>query len=156
MTALGDFSAGDVLTAADLNAIGTWQSYTPVLTATVTSPNLGTSPIQTGQYCQINDFCVAQIFLAFGSSSSAGTGEYRISLPVEASPASNINANMGWGWIYDANLTNAYSVITDRASSTTCRMYLSSPVGSIGVQNANPFAWTTSDQMRITLVYRTA
>jgi len=46
----GTWSAGDVLTADDLNAIGTWQTYVPVLTQNVTR----TATVTSASYCQIN------------------------------------------------------------------------------------------------------
>ena len=76
MTALGDFSSGDVLTAADLNAIGAWTAFTPNWTAGLTIGN-GTD---TWYYAIVNDLMVVQGFTELGSTSSV-TSAVRMALP---------------------------------------------------------------------------
>jgi len=76
------WSAGAVLTAAQLNTYAPqeWTSYTPVLTALTTNPTLGNSTL-TGKYVQAGKYFHARINLTIGSTFSAGSGAYFLSLP---------------------------------------------------------------------------
>ena len=79
------FTAGQVLTAAQLNGIGEWTSYTPVLTAVTTNPNLGSTGGAVGSYARIQNYIVYRYSIAFGGTGiSAGSGVYKVSLPVTA------------------------------------------------------------------------
>jgi len=69
MTALGDFSSGDVLTAADLNGIATWTSFTP----TWTNLTVGNGTYDWSLYSQVNDIVFFSIRFTLGSTSSVGT-----------------------------------------------------------------------------------
>jgi hypothetical protein len=104
------FVAGEVLTAADMNGIGEWTSYTPVLTASVTNPTLGTGSAQTGSYARIQNLIIYRFFIRFGSSGiSAGSGSYRVSLPVAASGTTQFyEVNNGQTGFYDASLATVY------------------------------------------------
>ena len=79
------FVAGEVLTAADMNGIGEWTDYTALLTATGTNPTLGTGALNSSRYARIQNLIIYQYFVQFGSSGvNAGSGGYKISLPVPA------------------------------------------------------------------------
>ena len=78
MTALGDFSSGDVLTAADMNAIGTWTAYTP----TVYNMVIGNGTVDF-KYAQINKVVHLRGVFTMGSTSTFGTtGSPFFSLPI--------------------------------------------------------------------------
>lgn len=64
-----------------------WTTYTPTLTAATTNPTLGTGSTATGRYTQIGKLVTCYFEIVFGSSGvNAGSGEYRVSVPVEANP----------------------------------------------------------------------
>lgn len=87
MTALGDFSPGDVLTAADLNEIGELQTWTPSFNFC----SLGNGTY-TAEYVQVNDFVFFIFNWTLGSTSSVSSG-VRFGLPVSASsPATYVPA----------------------------------------------------------------
>jgi len=68
MTALGAFSAGDVLTAADLNAIGTWTTFTPTARF---GANAVTFTQKYGRYSVLNKIVILQVgFIGFSYSGS--------------------------------------------------------------------------------------
>ena len=69
MTALGDFTAGDVLAAADLNAIGTWASFTP----SFSNFTLGNGTVDYSRYSRINDVVHVELLVTLGSTSSMST-----------------------------------------------------------------------------------
>jgi len=71
MTALGDFSSGDVLTAADMNAIGEATSFTPSWGVASGTLNLGT--FNAGLYWKINEMTFMQTATNFNASPGAGS-----------------------------------------------------------------------------------
>ena len=58
-----------------------WTSYDPVLTASTTNP---TGWTQTGYYMQAGKLVIARFYVAAGGSMTAGSGTYRVALPVAA------------------------------------------------------------------------
>lgn len=89
-------SVGDVLTAAHMNEIRdnlnatlpygvTWQTYTPTLTAASSNPTLGTASSATGHFYRVGQLCTAFFRIKAGTSGfAAGSGLYRISMPLTA------------------------------------------------------------------------
>tara|TARA_R110000868_G_scaffold62841_1_gene189764 strand:- start:795 stop:1295 length:501 start_codon:yes stop_codon:yes gene_type:complete len=113
MATFGTFVAGQVLTAAELNAPMAWTSYTPALTSSGTQPVLGTGSIATGKYVQINKFVFGYFNIAFGTSGiTAGTGNYLISLPRPSSRTTGAfwEYNIGTGTFGDASGGNDFMV----------------------------------------------
>ena len=104
------FVAGSVLTAAELNGIGEWLSYTPVLTATTTDPTLGTGSSSVGGYSRIQNLIVYRFSIAFGSSGvNAGSGSYEVSLPVNAVVVGNFYTwSAGQTSFYDQSANKPY------------------------------------------------
>lgn len=80
MAVFGSFVAGQVLTAAELNAAGTWATYTPTFTQSATI----TKTVNWARYMQFNKLVVGSVKL---TASSAGTANNKIlvGLPVSAS-----------------------------------------------------------------------
>ena len=82
--------------------IPSWQSYTPMLvvndgTATSaptsgTNPTLGTGSVQLGRYFQLGSSVIANFVIQFGTSNvNAGSGAYRVTLPVPCTGTANSN-----------------------------------------------------------------
>ena len=89
-TAPSTWLAGSVVTAAKLNeqlrdnlqAIGDpWTAYAPVWTAATTNPVIGNGTI-TGAYIQAGKFIVWRFAIISGTTTTYGSGNYSISLPV--------------------------------------------------------------------------
>jgi hypothetical protein len=156
MTALGDFSSGDVLTAADLNAIATTSTtYTPTWTSSGAAPTLGNSTL-TGRYIKINKLVWVQILFIRGSTATNGTGAYRWSLPSGIPARSGIYNYMtqGLARLYDAS-TGAVPIGSASffgGSTTAISAYANNGV----VGNANPFTWATNDEIVMTFTYEAA
>ena len=108
MTALGDFSPGDVLTAADMNAIGELTSYTPNFRPA--SGSWGSTYANYGQYTVVNE-----VVIGFGRVyiNNAGTGANGIlfDLPVAANTGfASIGAGREsalTGWQFSAFLSSS-------------------------------------------------
>jgi len=152
MTALGDFTAGDVLTAADLNAIGAWTSYTP----TFSQITIGNSTLDF-RYTEINKVVIVNGFFTLGSTGSLNpTVASNMSLPKQA--RNSFNARMGFGQINDSG-TATYDLwplsIGVNTSYTTLFIMNSSGtfVREAGVNATQPMTWTSGDSFNITLIY---
>lgn len=152
MTALGDFTAGDVLTAADMNAIGSWTSYTP----TFSQITIGNSTLDF-RYTEINKVVIVNGFFTLGSTGSLNpTVASNMSLPKQA--RNPLNARMGFGQINDSG-TATYDLwplsIGVNTSYTTLFIMNSSGtfVREAGVNATQPMTWTAGDSFNITLIY---
>lgn len=151
MTALGDFSAGDVLTAADLNAIGTWTSYTPTWTSSPTNPAIGNGTLY-GAYSQINEMVFVYIRISMGSTTTFGSGVWKLSLPVTGAKPFNFALN-GWAAYVDSSAAtwyNGMATYTALADEISLRW----AGGGYGdVYSAQPFTWANGDTLEVRLAY---
>jgi hypothetical protein len=146
-----DFSAGAVLTAAQLNDIGDWKSWTP----TLTNWTKGSATVNA-KYMQIGETVWYQFYYLGAADSAYTTGGMRFSLPPIASNTDLNYQPCGVGWarpntgstifsifgmeisetvvLYaqKANLTFTYNDVLD--SSTPATWQTSSPFGDIFFQ----------------------
>ena len=149
MTALGDFSAGDVLTAADLNAIGTWTSFTP----SFTNFTLGNGTVEYSRYCRINDVVHVELFVSLGSTSSMSSGP-TFTLPVSATKTQltvgvgRARVGASFYWIYPYTISNECGLYTVGTSGTYATRQ---PVGS-----STPASWSSSDDFQVSFTYSVA
>jgi hypothetical protein len=157
-----DVAVGQRITAAYWNAAidhwdGSARTYTPALTATTTSPTLGTASAVTGRYQQVGLMLHVNIRILFGTSgAAAGSGTYEISLPVTCNSSSGVNV-VGHGFIKVAGVWTPVQAID--ITSTKVRMqYTSAAVnGTItSVTHAAPGAWTNNDEIRLNLLCEAA
>ena len=146
-------TSGQVLTAATLNTIGAaWVDYTPTLTASTTSPTLGTGSSVSGRYGQVNKIVCGQGQINFGSAGvAAGSGFYFVSLPITAQSSGKV---IGQFQFYDSSAAAVY--IGTLISDTTTRslMYYNNPASV--TTNAAPFVWAAGDFIRYTFQYEAA
>ena len=122
------FVAGDVLTAAELNAIGeAWTSYTPTLTAGVTVTNT----VQYAKYAQVNKIVFVSVSLA---CTSAGTASNTITmtLPITAATGGGTFGNvLGAGGFYDTSTTVQYNGTVVQNGTTAMSMFANASGGSL-------------------------
>ena len=158
---------GDTTTAPSKNAVydkiesmaipGAWTSYTPTLTAATTDPVLGTGSTVLGRYVTIGRTVHVQVNIKFGSSgASAGSGQYRVSLPVTAVSPLRAGGAMpiGNGWVLDTwNLL--YQVGVEQLSTTSVE-FRSMTSGNNGVTHTFPFAWDNGDELAFCATYEAA
>jgi len=105
----------------DGTQVGSYLSYTPQLTASVTNPTLGTGGVATGSYCVIDEMVHYIAYFKFGTSGySAGNGIHYVSLPVAASTSGASQYNLGGGYRYTTQYW--YSLVATRETATTCVM----------------------------------
>lgn len=118
MPSPGSFVPGDVLTADDLNGIGVWVSYTPVLTQGV----VRTATINHAKYVLINKLCYVNVDLTCTTTGSNAVAT--VTLPFN-NVATTTTIPFGTGIFFDSS-----------ASTTTLvAIQPSTPVGTISITN---------------------
>ena len=124
------FTAGQVLTAAQLNGIGEeWTSYTPVITQGATITKTVTNAI----YTRVNRIVFFQIQLALTSAGTANT-PILIDAPVAASSRATqgvFNGSVGAGGFYDASTTNHYNATVQINGSNKFALFANGAGGSL-------------------------
>jgi hypothetical protein len=146
------FTAGQVLTAAQLNGIGeAWTTYTPAITQGVGV----TSTVQRAKYARVNKLIFVSVSLA---CTSAGTGGNVISvtLPVTATAAAGTFGNpIGAGIFYDSSTTVQYNTSVTQNGTTALYLYANGSGGSVfGQQPAVTIA--NGDIIGFEIVYEAA
>jgi hypothetical protein len=142
MATFGTFTTGQVLTAAELNALGTWTSFTPVWSG-LTVGN-GTN---NGVYSVINKILFVKTRLTFGST-SVMTGFPQLTLPASLTAASTNQQIFGTATSED---TGAASYVGKcyLISTTAVRAYVDAASGAYAllanITNTVPFTWANTD-----------
>lgn len=92
-----------------------WQSWTPAITAPGgTAPTTGTGPTIAGEYTQLGKLVFARGSITFGTGPTAGSGNYRLSLPV-APRVSGLSTGLCLGELRCSALTGAVTAYFDAA-----------------------------------------
>ena len=153
--------------AIETQLVGAYTTYTPTLTASTTSPTMGSGSSVAGYYKRVGRMVTGYCQLVFGTSGvAAGSGYYGLLLPVV--PA-NRNQPIGIGYCYDNSDNNRFvvaaaAVSTDFWSAATAKAIIvvtnvagagigtgANPVGA-----AVPWTWEASDQVLIQFAYEAA
>lgn len=155
--------AGEVPTATHFNdnvrdfARGftdAWTSYTPTLTASTTDP---TNWTQTGYYMQVGKLVHVKGILTAGGSMTAGSGTYRIALPVNANTTILNCPVSGSFLLFDNSSSNLMSHAVGYTNTAT---YISLQYGTGGtrayVTGAVPWTWAANDTIQFAFTYEAA
>ena len=96
-----------------------WTPYTPVVTASTTNPNIGTTGTAIGSWTEANGMVFWRVrIVAAGTGITAGSGTYFLSLPPKVpNPGDQIT---GSGWMY--GVLGFKNMILDGVSP--CRMIM--------------------------------
>lgn len=140
-------------------APGDWTTYAPAWTSTGTAPTPGNG-VFSGRYCRVGKTIHLQLYALFGSTSNAGTGEWRFSLPVTA-------ASIGSGtryWLGAALGTNpgtAYwpgTALVQAAGTTVAIVSDTTAAGSGSAQwgATVPYTWTNTHYLSLSISYEAA
>ena len=146
MTNPFDFSTGAVLTAAQLNQIGDYDTWSP----TLTNITIGNGSVNA-KYAEVNEFVHFEIELLAGSTTSFSSTSMAFSLPV--SYGGNLNFPVvGSGWVRPQNST-IYPVTVVLGSSTTkiFPYYYQNftYVQSVSVRSSLPESWDSDGVLYI-------
>ena len=123
-----------------------WSSYTPVWTASGTNPVIGNGTIE-GWYKVIGKTCFVRGNIAMGSTTTFGTGEWYVSMPVTAVHADAILMTVtlldnGSDW-YNATMAGGRAGFNNKAPM----QYVNYTNGTADdVNPTQPFTWTNGDR----------
>ena len=146
-------TSGAVLPAATLQSIGAaWESWTPSWTGSTTNPAIGNGFIG-GSYCRINKIVIADGYVIAGSTTTYGSGTYRISIPFGTMISTN--ALIGYATLFDASAGYiSYAGIASQATTSLVEFRLGNGLGQF--QPTVPVTMANADQFRFQLIYQVA
>lgn len=135
-------------------AIGNYSSYTPTWASSGTQPAFGNATV-TARYAQLGKFVHVAISIQFGSTSTFGTGNYTLSVPVNFAGGQAI---CGFARIYDNSSGNTGIVTCAVVSSSAIQFeYGATYLGTNAlVGAAAPWTWAQLDIINAVLVYQAA
>lgn len=128
-------------------------TYTPAWTSSGTAVALGNGTI-SGNYIQIGKWVKVKVVVTMGSTTTFGSGVYRLTLPVAPVAIDAIipifcfdsSAVLGWA--------GATRITTAAATGDNMRMAGQDGVAFVGP--ANPFTWASGDKLIMEGWYETA
>lgn len=133
-------------------ATSAWSTYTPSLTSSSGSPDIGNGT-SFGRYQKVGRSVTAVGRVVWGSSTTNGTGNLRISLPFTAADNNSINY-IGSAWIED-NGTKLYGTIARVGGGTDyCLFYVDQSTAAASYTNV--FTFTENDKVEFTITYESA
>jgi|DEB0MinimDraft_10_1074344.scaffolds.fasta_scaffold10565_6 hypothetical protein len=150
------FTSGQVLTAAQLNAIGETIDFSGSLA--LTSWTLGNGTVNVCKYVRVQNLVFYYGKVTLGSTSTT-SGDLRVNLPVTA--AAGFAENAGLARYNDVG-TASYAGTCSFESTTLLNMLVSDSSSSkVQIQNVNgtnPFTWSgaAGDQFFWQIVYEAA
>jgi hypothetical protein len=151
MATFGTFTAGQVLTASELNAAGAYTAYTPTYT-NVTVGN-GTSSFA---YTQFNKLVHVEGRFTLGTT-SAITGLITMTLPVNLS--NTYNHVIGTVSLVDAGIVS-YLGFPNVKDVDEVYLFALGAGGTYVSESATsatvPFTWASTDYFAVDLIYRAA
>jgi hypothetical protein len=142
---------------ADWNVSGAIKSWaaTPTLTATTTSPTLGTASVRDGYYTWLpGNMLLYHFAVKFGSSgTNAGSGQYLISLPFAAvgDVGNGMPEAAGSGLIRDNSASDVRQA-TWYIPDTNLNVVAGFASDAV-INNSAPWAWAAYDYLAGTIVY---
>lgn len=132
-----------------------WTAYTPTLTASTTNP---TNWTQTGYYQIIGKTVFCKFELTATASVTAGSGTYRVALPINANMTMNSwSAGSVVAFDTSASAVTHPRISIDNAAYVTFWYPTTWPAtGNQAVTNTTPFAWASGDKIVGSLTYEAA
>jgi hypothetical protein len=145
--------AGEWQAAAPTPGLGSWTTYTPTLTGSVTNPTLGSSTV-TGRYKLLDSKTViVQVNMAVttGGAWNAGSGAWMFSLPAGMTAATR--KQVGSGHVADAGTTHYVCTPSVPSGGTVItETYVADTAGAKVLTHNVPVTWATGDQIELSLL----
>lgn len=141
-------AGGLVLPAGSVLDVGAWQTYTPAWTASTTNPAVGNGTM-TGRYIYLNKHTVMMVIrIVCGSTSTKGSGNYKLSVPVAAADS------LGFGVVGSFAINDSGSALREGScvftSTTTIEMWLNGTGGALSSSSLLGTFTTSSFYLAIT------
>ena len=146
------FVAGEVLTAADMNGIGEYTTYTP----TWTNLTVGNGTV-TFRYGRVQNFIHVIGHIVFGSTTSITGSGVQVSLPVTAESPTNLQP-VGLNVLNSPTLQFFGFQRLDTTTSAAIRVWNTSGtyLQSSSISATTPFTWATNDVITLNFIYEAA
>lgn len=151
------FAAGEILTAAKLNAFvtpGAWAPWAVAFTANFTKGDA----TDASTYFRAGNLIIAKLDITFGSTSAITSA-----LPVGTLPVAAAADSFGGGTIAtfrDVSASADYDGIVRLAGSTSFYIEVKNAAGAndgrTGISSTTPFTWATGDILEGILIYEAA
>lgn len=152
MATLGTFTAGQVLTAAEMNAIGTWTAFTP----SWTNLTVGTGATNSGHYAQLNKILFVKVYVVLGTGPTVGD-PIELTLPASLTTAETAGAYLGTAMATDTGVAS-YPGVCAIQSSTKLRLITGNATGTYLSANTfnttRPFTWAAGDSLSMDFMVR--
>jgi hypothetical protein len=121
-----------------------WTTYSPAWTASITNPAIGNGTI-TGRYKAIGKTVFVSVKINMGATTTYGTGQWRVSLPVDAFSASSailptVFLDNGNSWFQGTSYTEYGG-----ATSYVVPVWNRGLTGSAPADSQTPFTWGSTD-----------
>lgn len=131
-------------------------AYTPSWTSTGTAPSLGNGTL-TGNYAQCGKFAAYRAVLVIGSTTTLGTGAYRISLPTGAVPLTD---QLVQSLLNDVSGSVRFAglawIISQASTGDNMRIVFSGESAFSNMTGSSPVALATGDRLIQQGVYEVA
>ena len=133
-------------------------TYTPAWTAATSNPSLGNGTV-VGRYQQLGRFIHVYARLTAGSTSTFGSGAYRLSLPSAPGSPNGTDQRIS-GQIFDSSAGIYYPLMCQVSDLGHVNLQYFGVTGStirtLNVDPAGPFTWANGDQIFIFGMYEVA
>ena len=154
------FFGGQTFVASLYNNEHVATTYVPALTATTTSPTLGTGSAANGRYVRAGQLVHVQGRIAFGTAgTAAGSGNYQLSLPLAANFDTGVINLDGVALLSDSssgNYVRAYLAPVGGGTLCQLRYTIAAGVSALAaVSNSVPWTWAASDSISFAFTYET-
>jgi len=145
---------GNITVTGNVNITGgEWREYTPVWTSADGNAAIGNGFVE-GRYKQIGKVVHVYVAINFGSSTTFGSGEYKVSLPVPGRSVGMAILNLVMHDVgtrlYNSLAHNIYSTYNQSYDAVT--LFWDTGV----VTHNSPFTWTDGDYFVISGTYEAA
>lgn len=159
------WTTAELVTAAMLNTEvrdaltgiqAAWTAYTPTWGSGGTQPTLGNGTL-AGAYMQIGKTIHFRCQLTVGSTSTFGTGNYTLTLPVMP-VSSTAQRHRFEGWIFDNSAGALYDLRASSTTTTTMNLFLDATTAAIvgAFTPTSPVTLATSDVVSLNGTYEAA
>lgn len=138
----GIFTSYDGSDWVDMSSTGVWITYTPAWTSSGTTPVLNNGTI-AGRFTQMGKTVHFGAHIITGTTTTYGTGVFRISLPVTAYTTSPIEQT---ALCKAFNGSTAYMGLANTGAGTYCAPQFVNGGGLAASNATNPFTWTGGGQ----------
>jgi hypothetical protein len=161
MAVRDDFTAGEVLAAADLNDTFGVKSntssnagfitgtYSPVISGTAWVIGDGTA---SGQYQQLGKLVIVRIDITFGSTTTFGTGALEVTLPINNRTVVPAQSSV-LGRVRDDSTNYNYSVVGFVTGNKARLFHLGTNGQWVGIAQNQPFAFGSGDTVHLLFLY---